>query len=79
MFCSGQSSIFVGSPSNPVLYTRVVLLDPTVINLVPSGVYDRYVGPLVWAGLPRMRACVVVAMVSCSMGRFGDVVVQLDK
>lgn len=55
--------MFVGSPSWPVGYTRVVLFDPTVTNFVPSGVYAQNVGPEVCAGRGLIRTCVVVAII----------------
>jgi hypothetical protein len=42
---SGQSSIVVGSASEPVWKMRMALFNPTVTSLVPSGVYARNVGP----------------------------------
>lgn len=37
--------MFVGSPSDPVVYTRIALFDPAVISFLPLGVYVREVGP----------------------------------
>lgn len=42
----------------------MVLLEPTVTRRLPSGVYDRYVEPAVCAGLGRILACVVFAILS---------------
>ena len=41
---SRQSSIFVGSPSEPVVYTRTTLFAPAVFSFLPLGVYARQVG-----------------------------------
>lgn len=37
--------MFVGSPSDPVVYTRIALFEPAVMSFLPLGVYVREVGP----------------------------------